>query len=169
MKNIRTLLAIFGLMLGFSLSVSAQGTVLTSLDNERIDVQGQKDKVVILAVGATWLPLTREQVNITNKLAKKYAGKGVAIYFVVTDSTNPKSKNFASDADIRAFTTKNKLNAEVLRDSDGLVTLRKFGIDQLPSFVVLDKTGRKSGEVFSGLDPENDLSIPISKLIDRLL
>jgi thiol-disulfide isomerase/thioredoxin len=156
-------------MLGFSLSVSAQGTVLTSLDNERIDVQGQKDKVVILAVGATWLPLTREQVNITNKLAKKYAGKGVAIYFVVTDSTNPKSKNFASDADIRAFTTKNKLNAEVLRDSDGLVTLRKFGIDQLPSFVVLDKTGRKSGEVFSGLDPENDLSIPISKLIDRLL
>lgn len=169
MKKIKSILAIFGLMIGFSLIASAQSTVLTSLDNEKVDVQGQKDKVVVLAVGATWLPLTKEQVNITNKLARKYAGKDVVFYFVVTDSVNPKSRNFASDADIRAFATKNKLTAEILRDPEGLLTLKKFGIDQLPSFVVLDKNGRKSGEVFSGIDPENDLSVAISQAIDKLL
>lgn len=169
MKKIKSILAIFGLMIGFSLIALAQSTVLTSLDNEKVDLLGQKDKVVVLAVGATWLPLTKEQVNITNKLAKKYAGKDVVFYFVVTDSVNPKSRNFASDADIRAFAAKNKLAAEILRDSDGLLTLKKFGIDQLPSFVVLDKNGRRSGEVFSGIDPENDLSVAISQAIDKLL
>lgn len=169
MKNIKSILAILGLLIVFSFAVSAQNVTLTSLDGEKINVQGQNGKIVVLAVGATWLPLSKDQAIVTNKLAKKYAGKDVMIYFVATDSSNAKSKNFASDEEIRAFATKNKLDVKVLRDSEGLLTLKKFDIDQLPSFVILGKDGKSVGEPFGGIDPESDISVPISKAIDKVL
>ncbi len=167
MKNIKLILAGLGLLVVFSLSVTAQ-TNLTSLDGAKVNVEGQQGKIVVLAIGASWLPLSKDQALITNKLAKKYAGKDVAIYFVATDSSNAKSKNYASNEELSAFATRNKLNVSVLRDSDGAGTLKKFGVDQLPSFVVLDKNG-KVAEVFGGIDPKNDATLTISQMIDKLL
>lgn len=167
MKNIKLILAGLGLLVVFSLSVSAQ-TNLTSLDGAKVNVEGQQGKIVVLAIGASWLPLSKDQAVITNKLAKKYAGKDVAIYFVATDSSNAKSKNYASNEDLSAFATRNKLNVSVLRDSDGAGTLKKFGVDQLPSFVVLDQNG-KVAEVFGGIDPKNDATLTISQMVDKLL
>lgn len=149
-------------------AASAQ-TPLMKLDGGSVDVQSQKGKVVILAVGASWLPLSNKQAEYTNLLAKKYAGKNVVIYFVVTDSTNAKSKNFAADEAVRKFTTANKLAMPILRDSDGESVLKKFKIDQVPSFVILDKDGNQSGEAFGGIDPKFDITVPISKKIDSLL
>lgn len=169
MKNIKSILAVFGLLIAFSFAAQAQAVSLTSLDGEKVNITGQTGKVVVLAVGATWLPLSKDQAVIINKLAKKYAGRDVVIYFVATDSANAKSKNFASNEEISAFETKNKLGVTTLRDSDGLLTLKKFAVDQLPSFVILDKTGKSIGEPFGGIDPESDISIPISKAIDKLL
>lgn len=169
MKNIKSILASLGFLVVFALSVSAQ-TNLTALDGSKVNVEGQKGKVVVLAIGAIWLPLSKEQVAITNKLAKKYAGSDVAVYFVTTDSANAKSKNYASDAEISTFVTRNKLTVSVLRDSDGAQTVKKFDVDQLPSFVVLDQNG-KVAQVFGGIDtdPKNDLSAKISQTIDKLL
>ncbi|HMS39390.1 MAG TPA: TlpA disulfide reductase family protein [Pyrinomonadaceae bacterium] len=169
MKNIKSILASLGFLVVFTLSVSAQ-TNLTALDSSKVNVEGQKGKVVVLAIGAIWLPLSKEQVAITNKLAKKYAGSDVAVYFVTTDSANAKSKNYASDAEISTFVTRNKLTVSVLRDSDGAQTVKKFDVDQLPSFVVLDQNG-KVAQVFGGIDtdPKNDLSAKISQTIDKLL
>ncbi len=169
MKNIKSILAVFGLLIAFSFAAQAQAVSLTSLDGEKVNITGQTGKVVVLAVGATWLPLSKDQAVIINKLAKKYAGKDVVIYFVATDSANAKSKNFASNQEISAFATKNKLGVTTLRDSDGLLTLKKFAVDQLPSFVILDKTGKSIGEPYGGIDPESDISIPISKAIDKVL
>ncbi|MGQ0542717.1 MAG: TlpA disulfide reductase family protein [Blastocatellia bacterium] len=168
MRTTKSLFALFGLVLALALTASAQ-TILTSLDGARVDVQGQKGKVVILAVGASWLPLSAKQAEFTNTLAKKYAGKNVSVYFVSTDSTNPKSKNYATDDAIRRWATANRLTVTVLRDSDGASTLGKFGIDQLPSFVVLDKNGNRSGEPFGGIDPKFDITVPISKKVDSLM
>jgi len=136
MKNIKSLLVVLIVIFAFSFAVSAQTVNLTSLDGEKIDVQGQKGKVVILAIGASWLPLSNQQAIFTNKLAKKFAGRDVVIYFVATDSTSAKSKNYASDEEVRRFAVTNKISVPVLRDSDGAITLKKFGIDQLPSFVI---------------------------------
>ena len=102
-------------------------------------------------------------------LAKRYSGKDVVVYFVATDSTNAKSKNYATNADIEKFVVGSKLTVPVLRDSDGTITLKKFSVDQLPSFVVLDKQGNVSGSAFGGIDPKFDITIPISKAVDRLL
>jgi len=169
MKNIKSFLAIFGFLITFSFAAQAQAVALTSLDGDKINVTGQTGKVVILAIGATWLPLSKDQAIVINKLAKKYAGRDVVIYFVATDSVLTKSKNFASEEEIRAFGMKNKLGVKILRDSDGLVTLKKFAVDQLPSFVILGKDGKSIGEPYGGIDPDSDISIPISKAIDKLL
>ncbi len=151
-----------------ALAASAQ-TRLPSLDGGSVDVQAQRGKVVILAVGASWLPLSEKQAEFTNMLSKRYAGKDVVIYFILTDSTNPKSKNHATDEQLRQWAESKKLNVLVLRDTDGAATLSKFGIDQLPSFVVLDKAGNKSGDAFGGIDPKFDITIQISKKVDSLL
>jgi thiol-disulfide isomerase/thioredoxin len=169
MKHIKSVLAVFGLLIAFSFAAQAQAVTLTSLEGEKVNITGQNGKVVVLAVGATWLPLSKDQILITNKLAKKYAGRDVVVYFIATDSSNIKSKNFAGNDEISAFAAKNKLGVTILRDSDGLLTLKKFAIDQVPSFVILDKTGKSNSEPFGGIDPDSDISIPISKAIDKIL
>lgn len=168
MKTLRSFAIILGLSGVLALSASAQSAI-AKLDGGTVDVQSQKGKVVVLAVGASWLPLSAKQVEYLNTLAKNYAGKNVTFYYVVTDSTNAKSKNFASDDAVRKFAATNKLTIPVLRDSDGAVVLKTFKVDQVPSFIVLDKTGSQAGEAFGGIDPKFDVTVPISKRIDSVL
>ena len=157
------------LMLGAAFAASAQVN-LTSLDGTRINVEGQNGKVVVLAIGASWLPLSGKQVEFTNALAKKYAGKNVVVYFVATDSANSKSKNYASPEALRKFAFDSKVNVPVLHDPDGAITLKKFKVDQMPSFVILDKTGSVAAEQFGGIttDTTYDVTVPLSRVIDKL-
>jgi len=168
MKTIKSLALIFSLISAISISARAQ-TVLTTLDGNKIDVEAQSGKVVILAIGASWLPLSAKQAEYTNMLAKSYAGKDVVVYFIATDSTSAKSRNFASNDEIRKFGTTNKLTVPVLRDSDGTLTLKKFNVDQLPSFVILNKNGDSASTPFGGIDPKYDITVPISKTVNKLL
>jgi peroxiredoxin len=172
MKNIKILFGILTLVIALSTVSMAQNVSLQSLDGGSVSLQSQRGKVVVLAIGASWLPLSKQQAFIVNKLSKKYSPDNVAIYFVTTDSANAKSKNFADDAAVRAFATRNKMTAPILRDADGALTLKRFKVDQLPSFVVIDKDGNPS-EPYSGLDPDetatNNLASSIAQAIDRLL
>ena len=168
MKNIKLFAAVLIVTGALALVGTAQ-TSLVGLDGSRVDIQGQRGKVVVLAVGASWLPLSGKQAEYTNALAKKYAGRDVAVYFVTTDSTNAKSKNFASDDAVKKFATTNKLNVTVLRDGDGVATLKKFNIDQIPSFIILDKNGNMVGQPLGGIDPKYDITVPISKTVDGIL
>lgn len=143
--------------------------MLAKLDGGSVDVQGHSGKVVVLAIGASWLPLSNKHAEYSNALAKKYSGRNVVIYYVVTDSSNPKSKNYASDEAVRKFAAANKLGMTILRDADGATLLKKFRVDQVPSFLVLDRSGGPSGEVFGGIDPKFDITFPVSKKIDSLL
>ena len=167
MKSIGKILMLIMAIAGLTLAANAQ-TTLTMIGGGSVDLDAQKGKVVVLAYGAKWLPLSAKQADYTNLLAKKYAGKNVAIYFVATDSLNSKSKNFATNETLAQFVTNAKLSVPVLRDPDG-AHMKKYRVDQLPSFVVLDKTGAVSGDPFGGIDPKFDITIPISKRIDSLL
>lgn len=170
MNTLEGFITFFALILTFAVGAFSQ-TPLTSLDGARIDVEAQKGKVVVLAIGASWLPLSSKQAEYTNAIAKKYAGKNVVVYFVTTDSVNPKSKNYASTDTLRKFVVSNKLTVPMLLDPDGGSTLKKFKIDQVPSFVILDKNGNLAGEQFGGIstDAKYNVTIPIGKVIDRLL
>ena len=167
MKNIKSLLTILSFIFVFSFAISAQN--LTALEGGKVDLENQKGKVVVLAIGASWLPLSKDQAVFTNKIAKKFAGRDVVVYFVATDSSSTKSKNYASDDDLSSFAARNKLTVPVLRDSDGSQTLKKYGVDQIPSFVILGKDGKPATEAFGGLDPKSDISVPISQAIEKLL
>jgi thiol-disulfide isomerase/thioredoxin len=168
MKTFKNIFAIAALTISLAVVSFAQ-TSLPSLSGGSVDVQAQRGKVVVLAVGATWLPLSGKQAQFTNALVKKYAGKNVAFYFIATDSTNTKSKNHATDEEIRQWAATNKLTINVLRDPEGTAVTGRFAVDQLPAFIVIDKNGAKSGDSFDGIAPNYDITVPISKRIDSLL
>ncbi len=160
---------VFGLTVGFALAASAQSVNFTSLNGEKIELESQRGKIVVMAIGASWLPLSRDQAVAINKLKKKYAGRDVVFYFIATDSSAAKSKNYASDEAIRKFGEENKLSVTILRDSDGGQSTKEFKIDQLPAFIILDKQGKLAAGPFSGIDPKGDISVTLSQKIDKIL
>lgn len=141
---------------------------LRSIDGQTVTSESLKGEAVVLAFGASWLPLSRKQMQGVRKLANDYADRGVAVFWVSTDSESSKSKNFASDDQLRTFAKKYALNVTVLRDPDGEVS-KQFGIDQLPAIVVLNKQGLPEGPPIGGLDPEGNLADQLAPTLDKVL
>ncbi|MFN2491945.1 MAG: peroxiredoxin family protein [Pyrinomonadaceae bacterium] len=140
---------------------------LHNIDGRKVTSESLRGEVVVLAFGASWLPLSRTQLQGVRKLADEYSGRGVVVYWVSTESEDPKSKNFASDDQLRGFAEKYGLKVTVLRDPDGL-TSKKFGVDQLPSIVIIDKQGNAS-EPIGGLDPNGNLANQLASRLDKVL
>jgi peroxiredoxin len=173
LSNYKTYMAAFLLvLLGSSLAWAQKSEPvefsMRSVDGQTVTSDSLRGEVVVLAFGASWLPLSRTQLQGIRKLADEYSGRGVAVYFVSTDSEDSKSKNFASDEQLRAFAQKYGLKVTVLRDPDGDVS-KKLGIDQLPSIVVLDKQGNVVGEPIRGIDPQGNLAGQLAKTLDKIL
>ena len=124
--------------------------------------------IVVLAFGASWLPLSRTQVQGVQELANEFGPRDVRVYWVSTDSTSPKSKNYATDEQLRAFAKKNGLKIAVLRDPDGAL-FKQMHADQLPAIVILDRTGNVSGTPIGGLDPNGKLVNQLSSRLNELL
>ncbi len=173
MRNRKPLFALF-MVLAFAASLAmaqSHGPVdfsLRSIDGQTISSDSLRGEVVVLAFGASWLPLSKTQLTGVRKLADEYSDRGVVVYWVSTESEDAKSKNFATDDQLRAFAQKYGLKVTVLRDPDG-VTSRKFGIDQLPSIVIIDKQGNPVGEPIGGLDPNGNLAGQLAKSLDKVL
>jgi peroxiredoxin len=144
---------------------SAPEFSLRAIDGETVTSASLRGEVVVLAFGASWLPLTRNQMEAVKKLADQYAGRGVAVYWISTESESPKSKNYASDEQLRALAQKYK--ATVLRDPDGAVS-KKLGVDQLPSVVIVDKQGNIADRI-GGMDPTADLAKQLAERLNKLL
>ena len=141
---------------------------LRSIDGQTVTSNSLRGEVVVLAFGASWLPLSRTQLQGIRKLADEYSDRGLVVYWVSTESDNAKSKNYASDEQLRSFSQKYGLKVTVLRDPDGAVS-KKFGVDQLPSIVILDKEGNVSGGPIGGLDPNGNLAGQLASRLHKLL
>ncbi len=141
---------------------------LRSVDGQTVTSNSLRGEVVVLAFGASWLPLSKTQLQGVRKLADEYSDRGVVVYWVSTESEDPKSKNFASDGQLRAFAQKYGLKVTVLRDPDGVVS-KKFGVDQLPSTIIVDKQGNMVGAPIEGLDPNGNLAGQLASLLDKIL
>jgi len=136
-----------------------------AIDGATVTSESLRGQVVVLAFGASWLPLTRNQMEGVKKLADQYAGRNVVAYWVSTDSENPKSKNFVADDELRGLAR--KYNVKVLRDPDGVVS-KRMGVDQLPSMGIVDKQGNISGTA-GGLDPNADVAKQLASRVDKIL
>lgn len=165
-----TLLLVVLLGCSFVFAQNGPATVNFSLrttDGQTITSDSLRGEPVVLAFGASWLPLSKAQLQGVRKLADEYSDRGLVVYWVSTESEDPKSKNYASDDNLRAFAQKYGLKVTVLRDPDG-ATSKKFGVDQLPSFVIIDKHGVAS-EPIGGLDPNGNLANQLSERLDKVL
>lgn len=161
-------------MLGFT-PQSAAGALqerinfsLRSINGQAIGTEELRGQVVVLVVGASWLPLSRKQAQGVRKLANDYGKRGVVVYFVSTDSESPKSKNYASDEQLKEFARRHELNVTVLRDPDASV-VKQMGVDQLPAIIILDRDGRVYHSPITGLDPEGNLSDQLAQPLNELL
>src|SRR5262245_9956471 len=137
----RFLAGFLGIIFAALVVAQGRGTVpfsLRSIDGQTVTSDSLRGEVVVLEFGASWLPLSKTQLQVVRKLADQYSDRGVVVYFVSTESEDSKSKNFASDDQLRSFSQRYGLKVTVLRDPDGLVS-KKMGVDQLPSIVLLDK------------------------------
>ena len=141
---------------------------LRSVNGTTVTSDSLRGEVVVLAFGASWLPLSKTQLEGVRKLADEYSNRGVVVFWVSTESVEPKSKNYASDEQLKAFAQKYGLKVTVLRDPDGNIS-KKFGVDQLPSIIILDKNGNVAGAPIGGLDPQGNLAGQLAKHLDRVL
>jgi len=141
---------------------------LKSVDGQTVTSDSLRGEVVVMAFGASWLPLSRTQLQGVRKLADQYSDRGVVVYWVSTESEDAKSKNFASDQQLRAFAQKYGLKVTVLRDPDGVVS-KKMGVDQLPSMIIIDKQGNVVGGPIGGLDPSGNIASQLASTLDRIL
>jgi peroxiredoxin len=140
---------------------------MRSLNDGTITSAALRGKTVVLAYGATWLPLSRAQLQGLKQIADDYAGRGVAVYWVSADSDSPKSRNYASDEQVRSFLSKFGISVPVLRDPDGAVA-KQFKVDQLPAVVILNKDGAVTATI-GGLDPQRSLADQISPKLNQIL
>ena len=141
---------------------------LRSVNGNTVTSDSLRGEVVVLAFGASWLPLSKTQLEGVRKLADEYSDRGVAVFWVSTESEEPKSKNYASDVQLKAFAQKYGLKVTVLRDPDGQIS-KKFRVDQLPSIIILDKSGNVVGGPIGGLDPSGNLAGQLAKHLDKVL
>jgi len=141
---------------------------LRSIDGQTVTSDSLRGETVVLAFGASWLPLSKTQLQGIKKFADEYSARGVVVYWVSTESEDAKSKNFASDDQLRAFAQKYGLKVTVLRDPDGAIS-KRMGVDQLPSIVIIDKQGGLVGEPIGGLDPGGNLANQLASRLDKIL
>ena len=169
-KNLRLMIA--GLIVLLIANVAMAQThvdfSMRSTDGQTVTSDSLRGEIVVLAFGASWLPLSKTQLQGVRKLADEYSSRGVVVYWVSTESDDPKSKNFASDDQLRGFSQKYGLKVTVLRDPDGGVS-KKFGVDQLPSIVIIDKQGNLTDGPIGGLDPNGNLAAQLASRLDKLL
>lgn len=162
------LLFIYTSLVSIVWAVQANDFSLRSLDGQTISSSSLRGKVVVLAVGASWLPLSRSQALGIQKLSDDHSAQGVEVFWVSTDSVSPQSKNFATDEQVRAFAVRNRLRIKILRDPDGAVS-KTLGVDQLPAVVVIDKQGNIVDAPIGGIDSNNNFIDRVSALLSKAL
>jgi peroxiredoxin len=148
-----TLARSFGFLVLVSVAAFAQtGVVLRGLDGQTVNPADARGRVVVLAFGATWTPLAAKELPAFQQLADRYPNRGVTFYWVSINTAKDGARNFASDADLRAFASRSGLKMPVLRDPEQ-AAYRAYGVTGLPAVVVLDKSGQVAHRL-TGFDPD---------------
>ncbi len=139
-----------------------------SLNGNTVSSGSLRGKVVVLAFGASWLPISRTHAQAVQKIADKYGARGVEVFWVSTDSDSNKSKTYASDDQLREYARRSGLKVTVLRDPDG-ASSKSMGVSEVPAVAIFDREGNMSGAPVLGYDPESNLADSLATRLDRLL
>jgi thiol-disulfide isomerase/thioredoxin len=163
------LLFLLALLLNPAALPAQTGTNLSfkKLDGSNLGLGDLQGKVVVISFSAKGIPLTRFEMPQLDKLAAKFADRGVAVLWVGCNSIKPKAPNYASDDDLRALAAQYP-NLLIVRDPNETAS-RQAGIDSLPTILVFDQRGRVVGAPHTGIDPQSNLASDLTPVINRLL
>jgi peroxiredoxin len=141
---------------------------LQSVDGKRVSLDDHSGQIVVLVFNATWVPITDKSISALQRIANLYEGRGVVFYWVSINSDRNGDKSYISDANLRAFARESGLHLTVLRDPERSA-FRAFGLDALPSIVIIDRTG-KVFKKHVGFDPDRILGYEVlTKTLNQLL
>jgi thiol-disulfide isomerase/thioredoxin len=106
---------------------------VTTLDGQRVSLDGLAGKVLLIDFWATWCPPCREALPRIRSIAKKFEGQPLVVLSVSLDS---------DDETWRAFVEKNAMNWLQTRDGTfGGHTAQIFGVNAIPATVTIDADG----------------------------
>lgn len=116
--------------------------VLDPLDGERIGSADLRGRVRLVHFFATWCEPCRPELASLDRLKAEVGSRGLEILAISVAEVEPRLRRFFAD---------NPVGFPILLDRDR-ATSRAWGIDALPSTVVLDRTGRPRLAVRGDLD-----------------
>lgn len=137
----------------FSLPVLSQGAVMKTPDGKSLALADLRGKAVVLDFWASWCGPCNAEMPLIDSVARRFADKDV---MVVGVNTSDEEEN------ARAWLSKRALSFPTVFDGDNTST--KFGVVNLPTLVVLSKTGKVTA-VRVGVTDASELE----RLVDRAL
>lgn len=117
------------------LPVAAQGAMIKTPDEKTFSLSALRGKAVVLDFWATWCGPCQQELPIVNNVAKRMQGKDVVIVGV----------NTSDDQDSLAmWLSQRSLNFPIVFDGTD-ASGKSFGVKQLPTLVVISRTGKVVG------------------------
>src|SRR5574341_723439 len=169
-RFITRIVAVIAVTMSMALSSSPQtgNITLRSVEGDVISLDKHRGQPVVLVFNATWVPTANRSLPALQRIANLYSSRGVVFYWVSVNSDRADEKHYISDSDLKAFVKENGLEVSVLRDPE-MKALRHFGLDALPSFVILDRAG-ELWRLQTGFETEQAFGYAeMAKLLDKLL
>jgi peroxiredoxin len=152
-------------------ATSAQSEAMRTVDGKRVTIADLAGQVVLLAFGGVLDPQSPDELPVLQRISDRYVARGVQVYWVSLDSDKPGASGAVTDSELAAFAIRNGFRGPVLRDPSSDV-FRTIGVTgrraQVPTFVVLDKTGAVAAPPIGGFDRESDAVNRIAAVLDKL-
>lgn len=127
------------------------------LDGSAFDLAGERDKVVLLNVWATWCGPCVYEIPELQALHVKYGPRGFEVVGASVDEGDP--------ADVKAFADEHKMTYPVVLDPEGKVA-GLLDASVLPTTVLIDRNGRIVWKKIGAIMPQDDT---LTKAIEQAL
>jgi hypothetical protein len=170
-----THLFVFGLLvmaLGAPAGAATQAEALRGVDGSSVALADLRGQAVVLLFGGVLDPQSPDVLPMLQRLADRYASRGVAVYWVSLDPDKAGVSGTLPDADLAAYAVRYGFRGPVLRDPTGAV-FRAVGSTgrraQVPTIVILDQNGASAAPPMGGFDRESDMVNRIASVLDRLV
>ena len=117
------------------------------LDGSAFDLAGERSKVVLLNVWATWCGPCVYEIPELQALHTKYGPRGFEVVGASVDEGDP--------ADVKAFADEHKMTYPVVLDPEGKVA-GLLDASVLPTTVLIDRDGRIVWKKIGAIMPQDD-------------